>query len=130
MLEAFDGIWVLGGNVFILRRAMQYSGLDQLLAEKTAASTSFVYSGYSAGACVLGPTLEGIHLVDSPEQSAEGYDSKVIWEGLNLLPYSIAQHFRSDHPESLQIDHVVKYFEEHAMPYRTVRDGDAIVVRL
>lgn len=129
MLENFAGVWMLGGNVFILRRAMRYSGLDQLLAERTAASVPFVYSGYSAGACVLGPTLKGIHLVDPPHQPAEGYDSEVIWEGLHLLPYSIAPHFDSDHPESLQINDVIEYFEVHEMPYRTLRDGEAIVIR-
>lgn len=129
MLEEFDGVWILGGNVFILRRALKYSGFDQLLTEKATASMPFVYSGYSAGACVLGPTLEGIHLVDPPDQPAEGYDAEVIWEGLNLLPYSIAPHFDLDHPESLQIDAVVDYFEAREMPYRTLRDGEAIVVR-
>jgi dipeptidase E len=130
MLEEFDGAWVLGGNVFILRRAMKYSGFDQLLFEKASASAPFVYAGYSAGACVLGPTLKGIHLVDPPEQPADGYDPDVIWEGINLLPYSIAPHFDSDHPESLQINDVVEYFEAHEMPYRKLRDGEAVVVRL
>jgi dipeptidase E len=128
MLEGFDGVWVLGGNVFILRRAMKYSGFDQLLSEKASASKTFVYAGYSAGACVLGPTLKGIHLVDAPEQSADGYDAEVIWEGINLLPFSIAPHFDSDHPESLQINDVVRYFEAHEIPYRKLRDGEAIVV--
>jgi dipeptidase E len=127
-LDAFNGVWVLGGNVFILRRAMKYSGFDQLLAEKAADSMPFVYSGYSAGACVLGPTLKGLHLVDPPEQLAEGYEAEVIWEGLNLLPYSIAPHFDSVHPESLQINDVVEYFDAHQIPYRTLRDGEAIVV--
>ena len=130
MLEEFDGAWVLGGNVFILRRAMKYSGFDQLLSEKASASAPFVYAGYSAGACVLGPTLKGIHLVDPPEQSADGYDPEVIWEGINLLPYSIAPHFDSDHPESLHINDVIEYFEAHDIPYRKLRDGEAIVVQL
>lgn len=130
MLENFDGFWVLGGNVFILRRALKYSGLDQLLSEMALASAPFVYAGYSAGACVLGPTLKGIHLVDPPEQPAEGYGPEVIWEGIGLLPYTIAPHFDSDHPESLQINDVVKYFEAHEIPHRKLRDGEAIVCKL
>ena len=128
MLEGIDGLWVLGGNVFILRRALKYSGLDRLITEMAMESVPFVYAGYSAGACILGPTLEGIHLVDPPDQTAEGYDSQVIWDGLNVLPYSIAPHFESDHPESERINDVVDYFETHQFPYRTLRDGEAIVV--
>lgn len=129
VLEKFDGVWVLGGNAFILRRAMKHSGFDRLLAEMAATSMPFVYSGYSAGACILGPTLKGIHLVDPPEQSAEGYEPEVVWDGLNLLPYCIAPHFDSDHPESLRINDVVEYFEAHKMPYLTLQDGESIVIQ-
>ena len=129
VLEKMDGIWVLGGNAFILRRAMQYSGLDVLIKEWALTDEEFVYAGYSAGSCVLGPTLRGIHLVDPPDQLANGYQPEVIWDGLGVLPYSIAPHFDSDHPESSQINDVVDYFEEHDMPYRTLRDGEAIVVQ-
>ena len=53
-------IWVNGGNVFLLRRAMQQSGLDNVIIERKS-DDGFVYSGYSAGACVVGPTLRGAH---------------------------------------------------------------------
>ena len=126
-LQDFDGIWVLGGNVFTLRRAFSYSGLDRLLNGLAVSNAPFVYAGYSARSCILGPTLEGIHLVDPPELPAEGYETHVIWEGLGLLPFSIAPHFKSDHPESAMIDRVVEYFEARRLPYRTLRDGESIV---
>jgi dipeptidase E len=128
LLEGFDGVWVLGGNAFTLRRAFRYSGLDQLLNEMAMSNVPFVYAGYSAGSCVLGPTLDGIHLVDPPELPAEGYETQIIWEGLGLLPFSIAPHFKSDHPESAMIDGVVEYFEARGLPYRTLRDGESIVI--
>ena len=49
------------------------------------------------------------------------------WEGLGLLEYSIAPHYRSDHPESEAIETVVAYFEQHGIPYRALRDGEAII---
>jgi len=128
MLQDFDGVWVLGGNVFTLRRAFRYTGLDRLLGEIAKSDVPFVYAGYSAGSCILGPTLDGIHLVDPPELPAEGYAAEIIWEGLSLLPFSIAPHFKSNHPESSMIDGVVEYFEAHGLPYRTLRDGESIVI--
>jgi dipeptidase E len=128
MLKQYDGVWVIGGNAFTLRRALRYSGLDQGLQEIARSDTSFVYAGYSAGSCVLGPTLAGIHLVDPPNLPADSYGTELIMEGLGMLPYSIAPHFQSDHPESRMIDEVVMYFETHGMPYRTLRDGESIVI--
>jgi dipeptidase E len=127
-LKSFDGVWVLGGNVFTLRRAFRYSGLDRLLQEIHRSEVPFVYGGYSAGSCILGPTLDGIHLVDPPDLPAEGYGTEIIWEGLGFLPYSIAPHFKSDHPESAMIGGVVEYFEARGLPYRALRDGESIVI--
>ena len=55
-LEDATMLWVVGGNTFLLRRAMALSGLDLILQAKKCAS-SFLYAGYSAGACVLCPSL-------------------------------------------------------------------------
>lgn len=46
------GLWISGGNVFVLRQAMRLSGLDAfLLADQVG--DEFVYGGYSAAGCVL-----------------------------------------------------------------------------
>jgi len=67
--------------------------------------------------------LRGIHLVDD----ADAVDP-TPWSGLGLVEFSIAPHYRSDHSESEAIDRVVAYFEEHALPYRALGDGHALVV--
>jgi dipeptidase E len=126
-LARCEGLWVVGGNAFILRRAMRYSGLDELLRKWPAHAGDFVYAGYSAGACVLAPTLKGIDLVDPPDVIPEGYASEIVWDGLGLLDYSIAPHFKSGHPDSVLVDAVVEYFNLHRMPYRALADGEAIV---
>lgn len=124
-LEKYDGVWVRGGNTFILRKAFAQSGFDQILHHKK--NTDFVYAGYSAGTCVLGPSLKGIHLADKPDQNANGYPEEIIWEGLGVIPYHVVPHYRSNHPESEMMEDVVKYYQEHGMEYRTLKDGEVII---
>lgn len=127
-LGRFGLIWAVGGNAFVLRRAMRQSGFDQLAPDRIS-DGSLVYAGYSAGCVVATPTLEGIELVDDPGIVPEGYNSEVIWDGLSLVDYSIAPHYRSDHPESRLIEDVISAFESKNMPYKAIHDGEAIVVR-
>ena len=124
---AFGLLWVIGGNTFVLRRAMAQSGLDKILAEYRD-SDALVYGGYSAGVCVLAPTLRGIHLVDDPYEAPEGYENKVIWDGLSLIDYCIAPHYNSDHPESELINRAVEYFIDNKMLFKALRDGEVIIV--
>lgn len=125
-LYGYGLIWVRGGNVFILRRAMRQSGFDTILRE-LAKSDDIVYGGYSAGICVIGPTLKGIELVDDPSIVPVGYESEVIWDGIGLVDFSFAPHYRSDHPESAAIEKVVEFYQEHHMKYRALKDGEAII---
>lgn len=126
-LEQLDALWVRGGNTFVLRRAMQASGFDEL-APPLIKHNKLVYAGYSAGAIVVTQTLSGIELVDDPIAIPDGYDPKPIWEGLGLVDYSIAPHFDSDHPESPAVQMTVNFFEAHGMPYMALRDGQAILI--
>lgn len=125
-LRDLDGVWVVGGNTFLLRRAMALSGLDEILRER-AEDREFVYAGYSAGACVLAPSLRGIHLADDPTRVAGGYPEAVPWDGLGIVPFAIVPHYRSDHPESPLMEAVVSYFLEHGVPFITLRDGDVYI---
>ena len=84
VMSRFDAVWVTGGNSFILRKAMFQSGFDQILHDLSS-DANFLYGGYSAGVCVLTPTLRGIHLVDPPEITPTGYQNEIIWDGLNLI---------------------------------------------
>ncbi len=125
-LSDFDLLWVRGGNSFVLRRAFRESGADQVIPELSA-DDHLVYAGYSAGVCILAPSLRGIERVDDPGVVPEGYPGAVAWEGLGVMPYSVAPHFQSDHPESPAINQVVEYFAAHNIPYLALRDGEVIV---
>jgi len=132
-LKEFGGVYVRGGNSFLLRKAFKESGFDEILKGKMN-DPEFVYAGYSAGAVVLAPTLKGIDKVDDPNIKVEGYDNEIIWEGLGIIAYSIAPHFdpnwrtnEKPHPESKKIDEVVKYFKDHNMKFLAMRDGEVII---
>ena len=127
-LEKFGGVWVSGGNTFVLRRAMSYSGFDQFISHKRQTDPDFVYGAYSAGCCVLAPSLKGVELMDQPELAPKGYKAEIVWEGLGILDFSIAPHFESNVAESRQASDMVAYFEAHGIPYRTIRDGEAIII--
>ena len=62
-LGGFCLAWLRGGNVFMLRYALFRSGGDVIFRDLLAADT-LVYAGYSAGACVLSPSLRGLEAVD------------------------------------------------------------------
>ncbi|MEU2061999.1 Type 1 glutamine amidotransferase-like domain-containing protein [Streptomyces sp. NPDC013455] len=128
-LESFDLVYVRGGNTFVLRRALLHSGADRLLQEFLADDT-LVLGGYSAAAAVAGTTLRGIagH-VDDPDHVPAGYPAgPPLWDGLGLLPFAVAPHYRSDHPETEEIEHTVQYYIDHHEPFLALRDGQAIVV--
>lgn len=126
-LNDYGYIWVRGGNVFLLRKAYKQSGFDNLIVELFK-KDKIAYGGFSAGVCVLAPSLRGIELVDPKDEIAEGYNKEVIWSGLGVLDYAVAPHYRSDHPESEDIEKCVEYFRSNNIPYKTLRDGEAIVI--
>lgn len=121
----YNAFFVIGGNSFALRKAMQLSGFDEYL-KKQVNNPNFLYSGYSAGICVLSPSLLGLNLVDEPLNPYN--NNEVIYEGIGLLDYVPVPHYKSDHPESEAVDDVVKYMLENNIKYQTLRDGEVIVV--
>ena len=76
--------WLRGGNTFMLRYALARSGADTVFRELLAAN-ALVYAGYSAGACVLSPSLRGLELVDDADAVTRTYGSPPMWDGLAVL---------------------------------------------
>lgn len=122
-LAAQDLIWVRGGNAFVLRHAMWMSGADRILVDLLN-DDQIVYGGFSAAVVVLAPSMRGLELVDGVP---DGYEEH-LWDGLGLLPYTVAPHYRSDHPESSAIENLVQHFIDQSVLFKALRDGEAIVV--
>lgn len=125
-ISKFDLIWTRGGNAFVLRRAFKQSGFDEIV-KNLLNDDVIVYGGYSAGIDMLTPSLHGAELVDDPNIIPEGYETRIVWECLNILPYSIAPHYKSDHPESVAIDKSVEYLINNHIFFIALRDGEAII---
>jgi dipeptidase E len=125
-LSQFDLVWVTGGNAFVLRRAMKQSGFDEVIVDMLD-NDHIVYGGFSAGAVVAAPSLEGIHLMDDPDEAPAGYDRETIWDGLGLIDHAIVPHYRSPHPESASAERAVRHLCSRGLRYRALRDGEVIV---
>ncbi len=124
-LAQVDLVWVMGGNVFVLRRAMKQSGFDIVIRELLEAD-ALAYGGFSAGAVVAGPTLHGLELMDDPFDVPAGYDEPLVWSGLGLTPFAIVPH-QSQHPEAASAEKVVSYMRARRTRYRAIADGEVIV---
>jgi len=128
-VDEFNAVWVRGGNTFLLRQAYMKSGFGEIVKSKVN-DPDFVYAGYSAGVCLLSPDMHGLDLVDDPNPKAEGYgEMNTIWEGLALIDFAFAPHYRSPgHPETELIEKSVKYFEDNNIPFKAISDGDVIII--
>ena len=125
-LTGYDLVWVMGGNSFVLRRAMKQSGFDTIIRDLLERD-AIAYGGYAAGAVVAGPTLGGFELMDDPFELPEGYDEPLIWTGLGLTPFAIVPHHQSRHPEAAAAEKVVSYMRARRTRFRAVCDGEVIV---
>lgn len=126
-LSNFDVVWVRGGNTFLLRKAMERSGFNKVI-DNLVKTNRLVYAGYSAGICVLAPSLKGVELVDDPNAEADGYMPGIIWEGYGLIDFYPIVHYESDHPESNLAEKELEYIKSTGIKYKTLRDGDTIII--
>ncbi len=126
-IQKLDGLWVSGGNVFILRQAMKLSGLDDIML-KDKLPVNFVYGGYSAGACVLSPTLKAYSIVDDSTDFPYRQQREQIWEGLDILDDVFMPHFDSDHPESDGVGKAIEFCKTNNISFTTLRDGEVMVL--
>ena len=53
---------------------------------------------------------------------------EILWEGLGILDHIILPHYKSDHPESADIDKEVEFCKRNNIPFKTLRDGEVIII--
>ena len=128
-LDGFDAVWVRGGNSFVLRVAMARSGADAVLAAAVR-QDALVYAGYSAGPCVLAPSLRGLELVDPVDDVERVWPgAELVWEGIGILDRAFVPHWSSPgHPETELVDDVVARYDSDGTPYWKLRDGQVLLV--
>lgn len=120
-------VWIYGGNTFVLKRAYEQSGFDEIIKEMIL-KDEIVYAGFSAGVVILSKSMKGLEIIDDPSIVPEGYRSDFSWDGLGILDYHVAVHYKSDHPESSDVDREIEYCEKNNIPYKTLSDGEVIVI--
>ena len=120
--------WLRGGNVFMLRHALFRSAGDIVFRDLLAAD-ALVYAGYSAGPCVLSPSLRGLEAVNDAGAVMRIYGSEPVWDGLAVLTEVFVPHYQSPgHPETAAMDLVVARYQAAGISYRPLRDGQALVI--
>ena len=127
-LARLELVWVVGGNTFVLAKAMTLAGFGVALVDARQLG-NLSYGGYSAGSCVVGPDLVGIDLMDEPDLVPDGYPADAEAAGLALVPFRIVPHVDSDHEESGLAAVALAHLERTGLAFRPLRDGQALVVR-
>ena len=93
------------------------------------AADALVYGGYSAGSCVLSPSLRGLEAVDDAGAVMRIYGSEPVLDGLALLAEVLVPHYQSPrHPETAAMGLVVARYRAGAVSCRLLRDGQALLV--
>lgn len=128
LLRGCDALWLRGGNVFVLRHALAASHADEIIID-VVTSDAVVYAGYSAGTCVLGPTLAGLETVDNPQAVSHVYGAQTTWPGLGVVDFRVVPHVQSPaHVESAALDAVAEEYRRQRVPHIPLRDGEALVI--
>jgi dipeptidase E len=126
-ISKLDGLWVSGGNTFVLRQAMRLSGFDNVFNELQTRK-NFLYAGYSAGICILCDSLKYIQNVDEPNDFPYPEVKETIWEGLGVFNYGWLPHYDSDHFESAAIGNEVQACIDNKWLFKALRDGEVIII--
>ena len=126
VFERIHSFYVIGGNTFVLRKAMMLSGFDELL-KQYANDDNYLYSGYSAGICLLSKDMHAVAIMDEPDVNPYDDNLPPIYEGIGFINEAIIPHFESDHKETEAASLAVDYCQNNKLPYITLHDGDVIV---
>lgn len=118
---------LLGGNTFLLRRALAQSGFDEMIKSDIAAD-KYVLAGHSAGSIVAGPSLEGFERLDNQHVLIPGYDPGVIWSGLGLTDTRIIPHVSRDIYRQQITAIREQLFDANGWRYVELNDDEVFVV--
>lgn len=132
-----DGVWVRGGNTFVLRAQLARSAADVVLTDLLGEGR-LAYAGYSAGACVAGPTLRGLESADDPSEVRAACAMTPRWDGLGWIDVAIVPHAprssgtRQELTVNLEdadsVRATARSLTKAAVPYLTLTDDQVVIV--
>lgn len=117
ILNEYQAVFINGGNVFYLLKAMRACNFEKVLRELLP--TGFIYMGASAGAYVACPTIE-VAAWDTSRNTFGLTD----YSAFNFVPYVIKAHYRPD-----LLDLVQEKSKKMIYPLRILNDDQAILVK-
>lgn len=119
-LTGLDGVFLTGGNSFLLLWHARRSGFAELVAPLVERG-DLLYVGTSAGAMVAGPDLAPAANLDNRREVPE-LESSVA---LGLVPFTVLPH--DNQPEARAI-HDAIVAAHPSLPFVRLTDGKAVVV--
>jgi dipeptidase E len=122
-----DGVWVSGGNTFVLRQAMKLSGFD-IIFKELRHQHNFLYGGYSAGICVLCDSLKYVQRGDDPYFFPYKASTEVVWEGLKVFDYGLLPHYKSHRFGSSALKKDLHACIDNKWLFKVLRDGEVIII--
>ena len=125
LFNDYHALCIMGGNVYVLRCAMKFSGLDKILQELIN-DDNYLYTGYSAGGCILSKDLDIYKLVDTPIYF---YGRGIINEGLGLIDYVFIPHYQSDYHKVKLVHETVDICKKNNIKFKALRNGEAVIER-
>jgi dipeptidase E len=126
-LSDFRAVWVRGGNTFVLRAQLARCGGDAVLTELVRSGT-LAYAGYSAGACVVTPTLRGVEFSDDPGEVEPTCGIEPRWDGLDLVDFAIVPHAGGSLLDDGGSTRAVDHLTHNGIAFRALTDDEVIVV--
>ena len=126
-IDSLGGVYVSGGNTFVLRQAYKLGGMDNVILSQQSRG-DFLYCAYSAGVCVLTPSLKTYAITDDANNYPYEQMQEQVWDGLGILDYAFEPHFDSNHPESKSTDIEIKYCVDNKILFKAYRDGEVLII--
>jgi dipeptidase E len=119
-LKSCDAVYVAGGNTFYLLQEIKRNGFDSALVEYVESRRPYV--GASAGAVIIGPSIEPVKTIDDPSVAKELSD----FTGLGLTGFMVLPHYGKEK----YLDLYQSVIEEYQSEYEIValRDDEALLV--
>jgi dipeptidase E len=123
-VQKAEGLFVGGGNTFVLLKRLQEEELLEPLREKIAAGTP--YMGSSAGTNLVGVSIGTTN------------DMPIVWprnpEALGILPFNFNPHYLDPHPNSTHMGETretrIKEFHGYqTQPVMGLREGSILSFR-
>ncbi len=116
-----DVIYITGGNTFYLLQEIYKTGFNKTLKDWFTSGKTIV--GESAGAVVLGPSIEAVKYMDDPSKAPDLHSMS----GLALVNFLPLVHFDT-HYYSENYPNMLSWIYESGQTFIPIKDSDLVKV--